>query len=100
MCIRDSFDTLPGDALVSITRSGGAAAASRLDSLRHRACGVPPTSHDARGTSSRICMAIQTSLLACIDLAAAARRSVGGAAVSRHELPVQAFERAVALTDS
>ena len=92
-------DALSGHAAVPPDGVRGAAAAQGLAALRHGARRLPPPAHDAGGAGGGLRLVLRAALLARLDLAAAAGRLAGRAALPGDVVPLQAIEPALAPAD-
>src|SRR5262249_54014517 len=92
-------DAVPGDAAVPADGGGGPAGAQGLVAVRHGPRRLPAAAHDAGGTGRGVRLVLPPAVLARFDLASAAGRLAGGAAVPGDVVPVQAVEPVLALPD-
>src|ERR1700687_4610409 len=92
-------DAVPRDAALPPNGIGRPPAASRLESLRYGARGIPPEAHVAGRLGARLRLVVRAPLFAQFHLAAQARRLACGSALSGNVLFIQAIEPCVAFTD-
>src|SRR5262245_6488631 len=92
-------DALSGDPAVSADGGRGPAAAPQLGPVRHGPRRFSAPAPDAGAAGGGVRLVLRAAVFAPLDLAAAAPRLAGGAAVSGDVVPVQEVEPLLAASD-